>query len=546
MRLKKLQGTAVLLAMLIAAPVPAQNNNKKITAPPMGVQLADEPAVIIGGVKITLGDAIKQAIKQNYDILGGSYDVAMADTYYQQFQKKYSIFLNAETGFGYQKYAPATVFSTGKDSKKFDVSASLTKIFSSGTTVTAGVKHEYQKQTPMDMALLPVYNYNTTTETMGGLAEYTVPLEAFGPTQYNNPVFFVSIQQELLKNFFGKNDRRLEKQLKNATIMQKEQIIAMLSMVVVGVIADYWNVAVNKVKVDNAELNLKETRRVRNIMVRNVRLGLADSFNTNYYNMLVSGAEATLAQSKQDYRNALRKFLTTVNMSDTVNVAGTVILTNTLPAVDEAAALKSAYEKRADFRSAKLALENAQMELKIRKNEGLPSLTAEVNANTMGFNENFGTSYGDAGKFSYPGIEARLKLSYPLDDREAKINERNARFKLKQAKISLDKTRRTVRDEMKTSMETIQTSHILYTKAHNARVQAEAFYFKMLKNLRRGRLDSATVKNGLDAMTETRQNELQALIYFNLSLLQFEVAKNELWEKYNINVDDYIPKDKKK
>ncbi len=538
MRLKKLQGTAVLLAILIAAPVPAQNNNK-ITEPPMGVQLADEPAVIIGGVKITLGEAIKQAIKQNYDILGGSYDVAMADTYYQQFQKKYSIFLNAETGFGYQKYAPETKFFTGKDSKKFDASVALTKIFSSGTMVTAGVKHEYQKQTPMDIEWLDVY------DAPGGNVSGTMPLGAFGASEYNNPVFFVSIQQELLKNFLGKNDRRLEKQLKNATIMQKEQIIAMLSMVVVGVIADYWNVAVNKVKVDNAELNLKETRRVRNIMMRNVRLGLADSFNTNYYNMLVSGAEASLAQAKQDYRNALRKFLTTVNMSETVDVAGTVILTNTLPAVDEAAALKSAYEKRADFRSAKLALENAEMELKIKKNEGLPSLTAEVNANTMGYNERFGTSYGDAGKFSYPGIEARLKLSYPLDDREQKVNERNARFKLKQAKISLDKTRRTVRDEMKTSMETIQTSHTLYTKAHNARVQAEAFYFKMLKNLRRGRLDSATVKNCRDAMTQTRQSELEALIYFNLSLLQFEVAKNELWEKYNINVDDYIPKDKK-
>lgn len=494
----------------------------------MGVQLADEAAVIIGGVKITLGDAIKQAIKQNYDILGGSYDVAMADTYYQQFQKKYSIFLNAEGGYKYAKYPDALALFEGKKTHTLDMQVALTKIFSSGTMVTAGVKHDYSNKTQLEFP-----------------AGSPITSDMFGPSETNMPVFFLSIQQELLKNFFGKNDRDLQKQLKNATIMQKEQIIAMLSMVVVGVIADYWNVAVNKVKVDNAELNLKETRRVRNIMVRNVRLGLADSFNTNYYNMLVSGAEASLVQAKQEYRNALRKFLTTVNMSDTVDVAGTVILTNTLPAVNEAAALKSAYEKRADFRSAKLALENARMDLSIKKNEGLPSLTAEVNANTMGYNQNFGTSYGDAGKFSYPGIEARLKLSYPLDDREAKINERNARFKLKQAKISLNKTRRTVRDEMKTSMETIQTSHTLYTKAHNARVQAEAFYYKMLKNLRRGRLDSATVKNGLDAMTQTRQNELQALIYFNLSLLQFEVAKNELWEKYNINVDDYIPKDKK-
>lgn len=316
-------------------------------------------------------------------------------------------------------------------------------------------------------------------------------------------------------------------------------------MVLVGVIADYWDLTVKKIKVENAELNLKETRNVRNIIGRNVRLGLADGFTINYYNMLVAGAEASLVQAKQEYRNARRKFLSTINMSSDVSVDGKVFLTNSLPPLNEAAALKSAYEKRADYLAARLTLKNAKMELEIQKNKGLPSLTAEVNVSTMGYDKSFGTAYGDAGKFSYPGIEARLKLSYPLDDREQKINERNAHFKIRQAKINLNKTKRTVRDEIKTAIETIQTSYALYKKGHTARIQAEAFYYRMLRNLRRGRLDSATVKNGIDAMISTRQQELEALIYFNLSLLQYEVAMNKLWDRYDINVDHYIPKDKK-
>ncbi len=527
MKINAMLGTLLAVTVLVS-PAPAQKKEikkQKNNIPPVGVELADEPSVIIGGMKITIGEAIKMAIKQNHDILSGSYDVAMSDSYYQQFQKKYSIFLNADGGYKYNKYPSSIALLNGNSAHVADVQTSITKFFRSGTMVTGGIMHTY---TNKDQAALP------------GMSP-----DIFGPGTSNNPVFFVSIQQELLKNFLGHNDRRLEKQLKNASIMQKEQVVTMLSMVLVGVIADYWNLAVNKIKVDNAELNLKETQKVRNIIVRNVRLGLADGFNINYYNMLVAGAEAALVQAKQEHRNALRKFLTTVNMSDDINVAGTVILNNVLPSIDEAAALKSAYAKRADYLSANLTLKNAQMELEIQNNNGLPSLTAEINANTMGYDESFGSAYGDAGKFSYPGIEARLKLSYPLDDREQKINERNARFKLKQAKINLDKTKRTVRDEMKTAMETIQTSHSLYKKGHVARMQAEAFYYKMLRNLRRGRLDSATVKNGLDAMVSSRQQELEFLIYFNLSLLQFEVAKNELWEKYDINVDHYIPKDKK-
>lgn len=525
--------TLVILVavMVMTAPVTADKQkakNNTITKPPVGVELAAEPSVVIGGVKITLGEAIKLAIKQNYDILAGSYDVAMADTYYQQFQKKYSIFLNAEGGYAYNRYPDSLALLQGKKAHVLDMQVALAKMFSSGTMVSAGMQHTYTNKTLLQFP-----------------PEYGLDSSMFGPADSNMPVFFVSVQQELLKNFLGHNDRRLEKQLKNATAMQKEQVVAMLSMVLVGVIADYWDLTVKKIKVENAELNLKETRNVRNIIGRNVRLGLADGFTINYYNMLVAGAEASLVQAKQEYRNARRKFLSTINMSSDVSVDGKVFLTNSLPPLNEAAALKSAYEKRADYLAARLTLKNAKMELEIQKNKGLPSLTAEVNVSTMGYDKSFGTAYGDAGKFSYPGIEARLKLSYPLDDREQKINERNAHFKIRQAKINLNKTKRTVRDEIKTAIETIQTSYALYKKGHTARIQAEAFYYRMLRNLRRGRLDSATVKNGIDAMISTRQQELEALIYFNLSLLQYEVAMNKLWDRYDINVDHYIPKDKK-
>jgi hypothetical protein len=50
------------------------------------------------------------------------------------------------------------------------------------------------------------------------------------------------------------------------------------------------------------------------------------------------------------------------------------------------------------------------------------------------------------------------------------------------------------------------------------------------------------VKNGLDAMIETRQRELEALVQYNVALLQLDLAKNELFDRYKIDVNKYIPK----
>jgi hypothetical protein len=84
----------------------------------------------------------------------------------------------------------------------------------------------------------------------------------------------------------------------------------------------------------------------------------------------------------------------------------------------------------------------------------------------------------------------------------------------------------------------------VYLKAIEARRQSELFYQGMLTNLRRGKITSAVAKNGLDALVQSREQELQALVGYNISLLQFDVARNVLFEKYKIDVDKYIPKDK--
>jgi len=343
----------------------------------------------------------------------------------------------------------------------------------------------------------------------------------------------------------------LEEILKNGAKMQKEAVIFQLSIVIVQVIGEYWNTVISKVSLENAELQINETKKVRDLTARNARYGLADEYNLNYYNSLLAGAEARFEMTRQRYRESLRSFLTTINVSENTEVTGTAVFSNKYQKVNVDEALMSAYNKRADYRIAFTALENAKMSLQVAENNTLPSLTASfvgrLNSESSKFSGTTGGSgsVGQISGFQYPGYEGKITVTYPIGDTDLYTQERNARFKLKQAEIQLDKYRRTVRDDVMNSTANIETTYKVYQKTIEARRQSELFYRGMVNNLRLGRITSAVAKNGLDALVQSREQELQALVGYNIALLQFDVARNVLFEKYNIDVEKYIPKDKK-
>ncbi len=512
--------TILLTALsLIPAANGQENDNTKENSngiKPVQIELADEAAIVISGVRITIADAIKTAIEKNHDILSGKYDVAMTDSNYRKYQTKYSTFLSAEAGVSTADYPDQMVLSGQYPKSKtgYDFSAAIMKMFSTGTTVTAGIKNTYSDS-----------DYPTRS------------------SQAYNPVIFASIEQELLQNSFGYNERREQQILKDSAEMQRKAIIYQLSLVVVNVIVEYWNVIVNKTELDNAQLMLQETKKVRRIVSDNVKLGLAEQFELNLWNSLVASAEAQLAQAQQKYDDSLRSFLRTVDMKGEISVVGRAILSNRLPEINTEESIKIAYTKRVDYLNAVKMLEIAEMQLDLNENDALPSLKGSLTVSTMDYNTEMGTAYGNTTTMKYPSYEARVKMTYPLDNQNQEVNERNSRWQIEQARQDIRKYERLVKDDVTSKIENINTTYKLYLKAKEAREQAEIYYRKMSANLRRGRFTASTVREALDALIMSREGELKALVYFNVSLLQFEVSKNQLFETYKIDVEKYIPKE---
>ncbi len=513
MRIKSRLAKTIITIILALPATAALAQNDSIV--PMEVELADEPAIIIGSMKVTLSDAIKTAIEKNHDLLSGAYDLAMSDSDYSKYLSKYSAFFQAEGGVTKLKNPELYWSDDPIERKSTDISASLSKTFESGTTLSGGYSQSISR--------------NKWAFTGA-------------PDNIYSPFFFASIQQELLKNSFGYTDRRQQKILKNAAKMGENQIKYALSVIVVGVIADYWDLVVKKIQMNNSRLMLRETKRVRNIVSGNVRLGLSEKFILNYWNALVASSEANLAGSEQRYRDSLRKFLQDVNLDTKNTLEGKAVLSNKFVKIDEEESLKTAFEKRVDYNNALLTLENARYQLEIYSNNALPSLTGKVTVSTGDSVGDLDESYDNTMSLKYPKIDARVALTYPLNDTAQKTNERNARWGVKQSEHQLDKYKRIVKDDIKSRIEQISTNYNLYQKAKEGRFQAQTYYMRLLSSLRRGRFTASDVREGLDGLISSREAELQTLVLYNVSLLQFKVSKNVLFEEFGIDINKHLPK----
>ena len=482
-------------------------------------QINDTQGIILNNKNLSLDEIIAIVINNNLTLQSAKFDVIMTDNDLQKFEKKYSTTANLEGGYNYQKQPPSSLTDlTGDKSYQYSASASLSKLFPTATNITAGVREIY-------------YDANDQSIPLFGIQ--AMPAE-------HKPSFFVSIKQELLKNAFGYTDRIDEKLKTSNAAMQRAVIVDKLSGLVVSALVDYWSLAVQKYAMENAGIELKSDKEVRDIIARNSQYGLAESYELNQYNALVAGAETKVAYTSKQYRDAVRKFLRTVNMSPDTQIKDVTELKDALPPIDREKSLEAAFAKRTDYKNAVLQSENAKKELSMNKNNSLPSLTFGADLSTAGQDPSIAPAYQDAASTKYPNVNLTIKMSYPLDDTEQKANLRNAYFKTKQAEYNLQNTKIEVRDDVLSNLEGVELQHTTLIKARTARKESELYYEKLLVRFRQGKVNSVTMKDGLDSMVRSRQQELEDLVAFNVALLQLDVSKNEIFERYNINVEKYL------
>ncbi|HNJ04673.1 MAG TPA: TolC family protein, partial [Leptospiraceae bacterium] len=141
------------------------------------------------------------------------------------------------------------------------------------------------------------------------------------------------------------------------------------------------------------------------------------------------------------------------------------------------------------------------------------------------------------------GIEFRVEM--PLWDDGARVDARNARISLKQMAIQQKQLDRQVEDEIRDNLDRIKTSFDAMKKAESGVEQMTYFYTGLLVRYRQGRFTAVAVKNALDSLVQAKFALTQARINFNISLVRYELTRNTVWKKYNVDIGEVIDRLKK-
>jgi len=509
-------GTIAVVTLLVH-PIASKNNDAKKE------NKIAKGSVTVAGFKLTLSKAVDLVLRNNLTIRNAKYDVEMTDTEIKMNNKKYAWQLGVEGGYQDVTAPPAgiTKSSGNIESWQYDVTASVSKYFFTGTRITVGVQHLKTDVNDKDMILGP------------GMV---IPQDP----AFNKPNFFVTVQQELLKNAFGMNDRLQEKIIKNRYKRNRAAIINQLTGLVVTTLTDYWTVTIKTKAIENAQSELQSAIKVRNIIRRNIRLGLSEKFELNQYNSVVALAQTKLKMAVFQKDEAVRKLLRTVNLPPTTKISGVTELSNTLPKLNKEKAIKTAFLKRVDYINALLLLKANKNNLTVKKNEMLPSLTASFSLSSNSQNESVSNAYKSVTTGDYPVWAVRLKATYPLWDEGNKANLRNAKFKIKQSHIQIADLKQSIRDDVTDRYEEVKLNYELLQKQKIVLYQSQQYYYKLLQRSRQGKFNSVAVKSALDNLVSARQRKLEMLVQFNVAMLRYDLAKNEIFERYNINIEKLL------
>ena len=482
------------------------------------VQKAAEASFSIGGVQLSIQDAINIVLEKNLTLQAAKYDVVMSDTAARKLDKKYAPVISAE---GQHLNFSTAPLATDTKGNQYNASVGISKLFVTGTTVGGGYRYQ-QLHTEAGPNFLGIPS-PAETSTFNG--------------------YFINVQQELLKNAFGYADRKMDKIANKQAEAQRAYTVNLLSSLVVQALTDYWQVTIQKFALENARLEEKSNRQVRAIVARNVSFGLGESYDLNNYNARVANSMAKVAMTEQSLKNATRKLLRTVNMPVDTKIEGITNLVDKLPDLDSNAALKAAMEKRVDFKNARTELEIAELQSDLYDNQAMPSLNAYFNLVSQGTNQFIQfPGFAAAGALQSPQWQVGVKASYPLWDQEVKVNQRNANMQLAQSRIKLQNAEQEIRDEVLTRLENVRLTFEIFQTSRTSRKESEAFYSRMLARTRTGKLNFQLVGQALENMVANRQRELESLVNYNIALLQYDLAKNEIFERYGVNVERILEK----
>lgn len=484
----------------------------------------------VGELRLSLREAVLLALKNNLDIAIANFnpkikaeDIAIAKAV---FDPTFSLTLDAnrtkspvsntlQSGAGIESPRIETI-----DNENRDVNASIVQKLPFGASYTLSMtNNRLDTNLPFAQPGSPNFGINPSYKTF----------------------LTLSITQDLLKNFGVDVNTAPIKIARNNQAISVTQFRQQANQVITSVHSTYWSLvfAIENLEVQKRSLRL--ARELEDLNKARVRAGVAAPVE-------VTQAEAQAAARVQDVilaekaiKDAEDQLKLIVNFPDGERIwARTVLPADTLPfevaSVNADTSIQEALEKRPEYAAAKLTLQNSDLDLRVKRNQLLPSLQLQGNVGLNGLNDSAGSDLDRLTSGDFTQWSAALVLTYPLGNRSARSAFTQARLGHDQAGTSLLNLKRQIISQVREAVRRIEADvrRVEATKA--ARALAEEQLRVEQKRLEAGVTTTFNVLSFQRDLAVAQASEIQAITTYNQDLANLDLQKGTILEKNQLEL----------
>jgi outer membrane protein TolC len=481
----------------------------------------------VGELRLSLRDAVMLALKNNLDIAIANYNpkitaegIIIAKAV---FDPVASLTADADRTVTPTSSVLAQGVGNTLTTKNVDLNASLTQALPFGASYTLGLTNN---------------RFDTTSA-------FAQPPTGINPSY--RPVLTFSVTQNLLKNFGVDVNTAPIKIARTNQAISVTQFRQQANQVITSVHTAYWNLVF---AIENLEVQKRSLRLARDLEALNrarVRAGVAAPVEVTQAEAQAAAQVQNVILAEKAVKDAEDQLKLIINIPDGERIWARIIVPADKPpfevaAVSDEAAIQEALEERPDYAAAKLNLQNTDLNLRVARNQLLPSLQFQGSLGLNGLNEldkGFGNSYSGATGLTsgdFTSWSAALVLSYPLGNRSARSALIQAKLTDDQSKTSLLNLKRQIVSQVREAVRRIEANVQLVESTRAARALAEEQLRVEQKRLEAGVTTTFNVLQFQRDLASAQAFEVQAITTYNQNLANLELVKGTVLEKNRLEL----------
>lgn len=467
--------------------------------------------------KVALEDCIQMALEHNLDV---------------QIQR-YTPLLN--------KYALAASYSVYEPTLNFGASHAANGI-------PASFDQDLQLPIPAQTREMDSFDVGVGGRLPTGLS-YTVS----GGTSSSSPSFSpqtdasanlgISLTQNLLKNFWIDQSRVTiqvnKRRIKTSELDFEYQVMSTIYAVqsaYYNLVAAQESVAVQQLALDLAKKQLAENR-------KRVEVGVMAPLDEKQAESDVAANETALLSARNSLTQAQNRLKNLVTDRYANQATLTLAAGDKLTAVVQPFNRQDSWSKcilmRPDLKSARMALENYDLNVKLAKNQLFPSLDLEAGYRRSGTGGYYNQAMDRMAGGDSPSWNIGASFSMPLSQRQARYNYRSLKEQREESILQVRKLEQGLLVGIDDAITQAQNSLQQVESSRKAREYAEEAWRAEQKKLDNGKSTSFQVLYLLNVLTQRKFAEIQAVTAYNQALAGLAYAEGSTLERNAVRLEIY-------